>query len=66
MSKNIPSYAIAVGCPIEIMSYRFEPSTIESLKKIEWWNFDYSQLAKVEQYFFKVEEFIDKIKKQCK
>jgi acetyltransferase-like isoleucine patch superfamily enzyme len=35
VSKNIPPYAIAVGCPIKIVKYRFDSSTIESLLKIE-------------------------------
>lgn len=38
VSKNIPSYAVAVGNPIRVIKYRFDPETIEKLLKIAWWN----------------------------
>ena len=58
VSKDIPSYAIAVGCPIKILKYRFEPEQIKALRHIEWWNFDDEKLKKVEQMFFDVNQFI--------
>lgn len=58
VSKDIPPYAIAVGCPIKIMKYRFEPEQIEALRHIEWWNFDDDKLKKVEQMIFDVDQFI--------
>lgn len=60
VSKDIPPYAIAVGCPIEIMRYRFNEEKIDALKKIEWWNFDEDQLKDVEKYFFNIDAFIEK------
>ena len=58
VSKDIPPYAVAVGCPIRIMKYRFDPEQIEALRHIEWWNFDDEKLKKVEQLFFDVNQFI--------
>jgi len=58
VSKDIPPYAIAVGCPARIIRYRFEQEQIEALQKIEWWNFDAERLKQVEKYFFDVEQFI--------
>jgi acetyltransferase-like isoleucine patch superfamily enzyme len=58
VSKDIPPYAIAVGCPIKIINYRFNNDIINELLKIKWWDFDDNKLQDVENYFFNVEEFI--------
>jgi len=60
VSKDIPPYAIAVGCPIRILKYRFEPEQIDKLLKIKWWEFDEEKLKDVERMFFEVNEFIEK------
>lgn len=60
VSKDIPPYAVAVGCPIEIIKYRFNESQIDALLKIKWWDFSEDNLKEVEQYFFEVDAFIKK------
>lgn len=60
VSKNIPDYAIAVGCPIEIIKYRFNDDQIAALKRIQWWNFDENQLQDIERMFWDIDEFIKK------
>ena len=40
VSKDIPPYAIAVGCPIKIIRYRFDSDKINDLLHIKWWEFD--------------------------
>lgn len=58
VSKDIPPYAVAVGCPIKIIRYRFDEEKIKVLRKIEWWNFDEEKLKQVEKLFFDVDQFI--------
>lgn len=60
VSKDIPPYAIAVGVPISIKSYRFTNEIIEKLLKIQWWDFKDSDLPEIEQHIFEVEKFIEK------
>ena len=60
VSKDIPAYAIAVGCPIQIIKYRFSEEQIEKLLKIKWWDFNSEKIKEVEKYFFDINEFIDK------
>ena len=48
VSKDIPPYAVAVGCPIRILKYRFEPRQIEAMRHIEWWNFDVDKFIQSE------------------
>lgn len=60
VSKDIPPYAIAVGVPISVQSFRFDEPTIEALLKIRWWNFDALELKQVEELFFDINGFIEK------
>ena len=60
VSKDIPAYAVAVGCPIRILHYRFEEDIRKSLLSIRWWEFDDDQLKDVENLFFDVNAFVNK------
>lgn len=60
VSKDIPPYAIAVGCPINILKYRFPEDIRTSLLKINWWNFEEDGLRDVERYFYEIDTFIEK------
>ncbi len=60
VTKDIPDYAIAVGCPIKIIKYRFNDDQIAALKRIQWWKFDEDRLQDVEKLFFNVDDFIKK------
>ncbi|MBL1173048.1 MAG: CatB-related O-acetyltransferase [Chloroflexi bacterium] len=62
VSKNIPPYAIAVGCPIRIIGYRFEDEIINELLEIRWWEKSDEYLRMVEAMFFEVEEFVNAVK----
>jgi len=62
VSKDIPPYAIAVGCPIQIKNYRFTEEQIKALREIEWWNFSEQQLQMVEQYAGNIDGFIERVK----
>lgn len=62
VSKNIPPYAIAVGCPIKIIKYRFSAEIIDELLKVQWWNQNEEVFKSVEKNFFDVETFIDEMK----
>ncbi|MCC7303028.1 MAG: antibiotic acetyltransferase [Bacteroidia bacterium] len=63
VSKDIPPYAIAVGCPIRIVGYRFSEEVIEKLLSMKWWDWEFEKLKEVERSFFNVDEFIKKYRK---
>jgi virginiamycin A acetyltransferase len=63
VSKNIPPYAIAVGCPIRIMKFRFSQHIIDSLIKSKWWDQNDAVLKEVEKNIFDVEKFLEFIQK---
>jgi virginiamycin A acetyltransferase len=60
VSKDIPPFAIAVGCPINVIKFRFPQEIIDKLLKIKWWNFGEDELKDVEKYFFDVNSFLEK------
>lgn len=62
VSKDIPPYAIAVGCPIQIVKYRFSKEIINSLLESKWWDQN-ELLPEVEKNFFDVEKFVEITKK---
>ena len=59
VSKDIPPYAIAVGCPIRILRYRFDEEVRKKFLSINWWNFEDEKLQDVENCFFEVNRFIE-------
>jgi acetyltransferase-like isoleucine patch superfamily enzyme len=38
--KDVPPYAIVVGVPAQVRSYRFPEPIVEKLLAIEWWKWD--------------------------
>lgn len=62
VSKDIPPYAVAVGCPIRIIKFRFSKEIIDSLLESKWWDQSEETLKKVETNFFEVEKFLADIK----
>jgi virginiamycin A acetyltransferase len=62
VSKDIPPYAIAVGCPIKIIGYRFNDQVIEQLLRIKWWEKDQEHFKLIETYFFNINEYLKHMK----
>jgi virginiamycin A acetyltransferase len=60
VSKDIPPYAIAVGCPIQIIRYRFSQNIIERLMKMQWWYKEEQVWKEVEEHFFDMDLFLKK------
>ncbi len=58
VSRDIPPYAVCVGCPIKIIRFRFEKEVIHKLLSIRWWDWDNSKLGLIESYFFDIDKFI--------
>lgn len=60
VSKDIPPYAIAVGCPIRIIKCRMTEKQIAAMQRIQWWNWDDDRLQDVERMFEDIDGFIAK------
>ncbi|MEH1988898.1 CatB-related O-acetyltransferase [Nostoc sp.] len=51
VTKNIPPFAIAVGCPAKVIKYRFSEENIKKLLSIKWWDQDISELQEISDLF---------------
>ena len=60
VSKDIPPYTIAVGCPIEIKRYRLNEKQIEAMERIQWWNWEEERLKDIKTMFNDIDGFIEK------
>lgn len=58
VSKDIPPYAIAVGCPIHVVRYRFDEETIQKFLDLKWWDKGDDCLHLVEKHFLNPEKFL--------
>lgn len=38
VSRNVPAYAIVAGVPASVRRMRFEPSVVEQLQALRWWD----------------------------
>ncbi len=62
VAKDIPPYAIAVGNPVRIIRYRFDPKTIDALLRIKWWDWPDEKVSEFMPLIMSssVKEFIDR------
>lgn len=59
VTKDVPPYAIVVGCPAKVIRYRFDEEMRNKLLKIQWWNFQYKEIEKYSKLFNEPEKFCD-------
>jgi virginiamycin A acetyltransferase len=60
VSKDIPPYAVAIGCPIKVVKYRFSSEEIELLLKLNWWDKDWLY-KRVKNDFFDINNFLEEV-----
>ncbi|MBP6584473.1 MAG: hypothetical protein KA215_02270 [Flavobacterium sp.] len=51
VTANVPAYSIVAGSPAKVIGYRFEPSVIEKLEKLAWWDWSLEKIKKNKSFF---------------
>lgn len=51
VTRDIPSFSIAVGAPAKVIKYRFSEKVINKLLDIGWWHWNYETIQK-NKFFF--------------
>ncbi|WP_028975258.1 chloramphenicol acetyltransferase [Spirochaeta cellobiosiphila] len=61
VTKDVPPYGIVVGNPARFIRHRFDPSQIEQLLSIQWWDWSHDCLKeRLEDFSLPIQEFIHK------
>jgi len=60
VSKDVPSYGVAVGSPMVIKRLRFSPRIIAELEEIKWWNWPHDLIRERIGDFVDIDKFIEK------
>lgn len=64
ITKDVPDYAVVVGAPARIIRYRYTAEQIESLNKIQWWNWSDEEIReRFNDFYLPIDEFIKKYDK---
>lgn len=51
VTKDVPPYAVVVGCPARVLKYRFSDEMISKLEKEKWWDKDEEWIRKSVEKF---------------
>lgn len=51
VTKDVPPYAVVVGCPAKIIKYRFTPEIIDRLLEVKWWNLTDKEISNNIEFF---------------
>ena len=46
VSRDVPAYAIFAGNPGRVVRHRFDPSTIDALEEIAWWDWPVDKITR--------------------
>ena len=55
VTKDVPPYAIAVGCPAKIIKFRFGQEKIDKLLDLQWWNWSDEKIRENFEFFGKTD-----------
>jgi virginiamycin A acetyltransferase len=63
VTKDIPPYAIAVGCPCRVVKHRFSHEILGRLIASRWWNLGDKELEHYAPFFADPVEFLNRLEK---
>ncbi|GAA4046837.1 CatB-related O-acetyltransferase [Parerythrobacter jejuensis] len=61
VTRDIPPYGVAAGCPAKLVRHRFDEETIHHLLASMWWDFPDEKLMRFAAYFKDPQEFINRL-----
>lgn len=62
VTKDIPPYAVAVGCPGHVIRQRFPQEISERLLASHWWELDEKELERLAPFFADPAQFLDRVR----
>jgi acetyltransferase-like isoleucine patch superfamily enzyme len=59
VTKDVPSYAVAVGVPANVIKFRFSPDQVEAMREIAWWNWSDERIQAMDcEFYGSIDDFI--------
>lgn len=58
VNRDVPPYAVVVGCPMQIKKYRLTEKQIAAMERIQWWNWNDEKLKDIRVMFNDIDGFI--------
>lgn len=46
VTKDVPPYTVVGGVPAKELKQRFDPSTIQKLQQLQWWDWPYEKIQR--------------------
>lgn len=56
VSRDIPPYVIAAGCPAKVIRARFKPNVVQRLEDSQWWNWSEEKLKQEKEFLTQIHE----------
>jgi carbonic anhydrase/acetyltransferase-like protein (isoleucine patch superfamily) len=51
VTKSVPPYAVAVGNPAKVVSYRYPEQIVAQVESLEWWTWDDDRMRRNKRLF---------------
>jgi acetyltransferase-like isoleucine patch superfamily enzyme len=64
ITRNVPDYAIVLGNPARVFTYRFDEETVKKLLQIKWWDLGEGWFEKNWKLFKDTKKFIEFIENE--
>ncbi|GMA61161.1 CatB-related O-acetyltransferase [Alicyclobacillus fastidiosus] len=61
---EVPAYAVVVGCPAQVIKYRFPEAVRNAIRQSKWWEWDEATLLSRLNWFQDPYEFLNRVNSQ--
>ncbi len=51
VTRDIPDFAIAAGCPAKVLRHRFTPEVVAQMQELRWWDWEDERIARNRAFF---------------
>ncbi|MFP4112747.1 MAG: DapH/DapD/GlmU-related protein [Spirochaetota bacterium] len=59
VTRDVPSYSIAVGVPARVVKRRFEPDVADAMERIAWWEWSHETIRdRLDAFSLSAEDFV--------
>ena len=64
VTSDVEAYSVVGGVPAKLIKYRFDKATIDSLKRIKWWEWSREKILDHIEIFYDPKKFVKKFSRK--